>query len=63
MENRKPMLEVNGCIEEPLTTFDLELRALIKEGPPGITMSLSSPGIYLWQETKECFSHKMNRLD
>lgn len=28
-----------------------------------ITMSLSSPGIYLWQETKECFSHKMNRLD
>lgn len=40
MENRKPMLEVNGCIEKPLTTFDLELRALIKEGPPGITMSL-----------------------
>lgn len=43
MENRKPILEVNGCIEEPLTTFDLELRALTKKGPPGITMSLLSP--------------------
>lgn len=46
------------CREEPLTTFNPELRALVEEGTPGITVSLLSPARgmrFCVKQTKEYF--------